>query len=83
MKRVKVVMAASTVIGTSLIGMILAVSSSVGPLMSSAHASSMSFDQQVLAREASEGPRGFDNERPGDKHRGRRGKAIEQVEQVA
>jgi nitrogen fixation protein FixH len=77
LKVVKVVLAASTVIGTSLIGIILAVSSSVGSVISSAHASSMSFDQQVISRRASEGPRGFDNERPGDKHRGRRGKTID------
>ena len=83
MKGVKVVLAASTFLGASLIGMALSVSSNVGSIINAAHASSLSFDQQIVAREASEGPRGFDNERPGDKHRGRRGKAIEQVEQVA
>lgn len=83
MKCVKVVLAASMFIGTSLIGMILVVSSNVGAVISSAHASNISFDQQVISREASEGPRGFDNERPGDKHRGRRGNTLEQFEQVA
>jgi hypothetical protein len=36
----------------------------------------MSIERLLIAREASEGPRGFDNERPGDRHRGRRGSAI-------
>jgi hypothetical protein len=83
MKGVKVVLAASTFVGTSLIGMILAVSSNVGAVISSAHASNVSFDQQVISREASERPRGFDNEKPGDKHRGRGGKAYEEFDQLA
>jgi hypothetical protein len=76
MTRVKVVLATSVFVGGSLIGMILSVSSNVGALINSAHASSMSFDRLLIAREASEGPRGFDNERPGDRHRGRRGRAL-------
>jgi hypothetical protein len=36
----------------------------------------MTFERLAIAREASEGPRGFDDERPGDRHRGRRGRAI-------
>jgi hypothetical protein len=81
--QIKLVMAASTLLSTCLIGMILSVSANVGALINSAHASSMSLDRQIIAREASEGPRGFDNERPGDKHRGRRGKSIEHFEQIS
>jgi hypothetical protein len=83
MKGVKVILALSTFIAASLIGMALAVSAHVGSVISSAHTSSLTFDQHVISREASEGPRGFDNERRGDKHRGRRGRAIEQIEQMA
>lgn len=75
MTRMKVVMAASVFLGASLIGMILSVSSNVGALIDSAYASSM-IERLLIAREASEGSRGFDNERPGDRHRGRRGSAI-------
>jgi hypothetical protein len=35
-------------------------------------------DGQVIAREAAEGPRGADNERPGDRHR-RGGRLFEDV----
>jgi hypothetical protein len=76
MTRVKVAMAASVFVGGSLIGMILSVSSNVGALINSAYASSMSFDRVLAARSASEGPRGFDNELPGDRHRGSRGRAL-------
>jgi hypothetical protein len=76
MTRMKVVMAASVFLGASLIGMILSVSSNVGALIDSAYASSTSIERLLIARGASEGPRGFDNERPGDRHRGRRGSAI-------
>jgi hypothetical protein len=74
---VKVALAASTFVGTFLIGLMLSLSSHLQTVSSWAQAGSPSFGQTVIAREASEGPRGFDNERPGDRHRGRRGRAIE------
>jgi hypothetical protein len=76
MGRVKMALAASVFVGGSLIGMILSVSSNVGALIDAAQASRASFERLSIAREASEGPRGFDNERPGDRHRGRRARAI-------
>jgi hypothetical protein len=83
MRTVKLVLAASTFIGASLIGIILAVSSHVGSAITSMQASTTLTAPPALAREASEGPRGFDNERPGDRHRGRRGRAIEHSARLA
>jgi hypothetical protein len=80
---VKVALAASTFVGTFLIGLMLALSSHVQTVSSWTQASSPSFGLPIIAREASEGPRGFDNERPGDRHRGRRGRAIEQEASMA
>jgi hypothetical protein len=68
MKRIKMVLAVTAIFGTTLVGAV--------------HATSMSLDTNTVAREASEGTRGFDNEKPGDKHRGRT-KAYEQFDQVA
>jgi hypothetical protein len=39
--------------------------------LSPAHATPMSASSNTIAREAAEGPRGQDNERPGDRHGGR------------
>jgi hypothetical protein len=69
MTRIKLVLAATAFISTAFIG--------------SAHATAVDVDNTVIAREASEGPRGGDNERKGDRQRrGRGGKAIESHEIV-
>ena len=52
------------------------------PLIGVAHASLPMSDSTIVAREASEGPRGGDNERKGDRQR-RGGKVIERVDQIA
>jgi hypothetical protein len=62
MNSIKMVLAVSAIFGTTLVGAV--------------HATSMTLDSNVVAREASELPRGSDN----DKHRG---KAIEQFDQIA
>jgi hypothetical protein len=64
MKSIKIALVVSAVFGTTLAGAV--------------HASSMSVDSTIIAREASEAPRGSDN----DKHRGR-SKAIEQFDRLA
>jgi hypothetical protein len=51
MKTVKVVLAASTFIGASLIGLILAVSSHVGAAITSMQASSAASNPFVMSRE--------------------------------
>jgi hypothetical protein len=62
MNSIKMVLAVSAIFGTTLVGAV--------------HATSVTLDSNVVAREASELPRGSDN----DKHRG---KAIEQFDQIA
>ena len=62
MNSIKMVLAVSAIFGTTLVGAV--------------HATSMTLDSSVVARQANELPRGSDN----DKHRG---KAIEQFEQLA
>jgi hypothetical protein len=62
MNSIKMVLAVSAIFGTTLVGAV--------------HATSMTLDSSVVAREATEGFKGSDN----DKHRG---KAIEQFEYLA
>jgi hypothetical protein len=62
MNSIKMVLAVSAIFGTTLVGAV--------------HATSMTLDSSVVARQANELPRGSDN----DKHRG---KAIERFEQIA
>ena len=62
MNSIKMVLAVSAIFGTTLVGAV--------------HATSMTLDSNIVARQANELPRGSDN----DKHRG---KAIEQFEQIA
>ena len=81
--RIKLVLAASTLLSTFLIAMILSVTSHMRTIIDSAQASSTRVERQFIAREASESPRGFDNERAGDKHRGRSGRPAQFVAQIA
>jgi hypothetical protein len=70
MTRIKLILAASAIATTAFIG--------------SAQATIVATDDAMIEREASEGPRGGDNERRGDRQRrGRGGKAIETFDQLA
>lgn len=68
MTRIKLILAASAIASVAFIG--------------SAQATIVSTDNTIVEREASEGPRGGDNERKGDRQR-RGGKAIETFDQLA
>ena len=68
MTRIKLILAASAIASVALIG--------------SAQATMVSADNTIVEREASEGPRGGDNERKGDRQR-RGGKVIETFDQIA
>jgi len=64
------------------IKLVLAAAVFSAPLIGLAHASLPTSDSTIVAREASEGPRGGDNERKGDRQR-RGGKASEAYDQLA
>ena len=64
------------------IKLVLAAVVFTAPLIATAHAGLVTSDSTIVAREASEGPRGGDNERKGDRQR-RGGKAIERIDQIA